>query len=505
MKKLTIGKRLLLLVAILGLGASGIGISAILELRNIDGTARKITGDALPGVIAMGKINRNLAESQILAMRMQAEVTPEARQKLKTAIAGLSSGNHASFEAYEKTITQEEDRRLFEVLVEARKANGSTRDQFFKLLESDPAAAQAFLETSLLSTYNAYSRAAEELLNYNAALAENYGGEITSDVTGANRTLLIAIASILVAGIIFSMTTTRSLIKILATISDNLDAGAQQTTTAAGQVAASSQSLADGATRQAASLEETSASLEEIASMTKRNAENAGQAKQAAGAARQAADLGVADMGVMKAAMNDIKVSSDDIAKIIKTIDEIAFQTNILALNAAVEAARAGDAGAGFAVVADEVRGLAQRAAVAAKETAGKIDGAIAKTSHGVSISQKVATSLEEIAKHSREVDHLVAEIALASNEQSQGISQVTAAISQMNEVTQNTAATAEECASASEELNGQASATQDTVRELLVLVGKAAAEPAPEAQVAPATPSARSDTPRRKTPAEKR
>ncbi len=502
MKKLTIGKRLLFLVAVLGLGASGIGISAILELRTIDGTARKITGDALPGVIAMAKINRQLAESQILAQRMLGASTPEARQKFKAMIAGLSASNRSAFEAYEKTITQEEDRRLFTVLAEARKNNGATRDQFFQLLESDPAAAQTFLEASLQVTYNAYSRAAEELLHYNAALGDQYGSDITSDVAGATRILAIVLLSTLVGGVIFSTITSRSLIKILAMISTNLEAGAQQTTTAAGQVAASSQSLADGATRQAASLEETSAALEEIASMTKRNAENAGQAKQAAGAARQAADLGVADMGAMKAAMNDIKVSSDDIAKIIKTIDEIAFQTNILALNAAVEAARAGEAGAGFAVVADEVRGLAQRAAIAAKETAGKIDGAIAKTAHGVTISNKVATSLEDIAQHSKRVDTLVAEIASASTEQSQGISQVTVAISQMNEVTQNTAATAEECASASEELNGQASATQDTVHELLVLVGKATAAAAPKEELAfPSTP----DTPRRNALADRR
>ena len=499
MKKLTIGKRLLFLVAVLGLGASGIGISAILELRTIDGTARKITGDALPGVIAMAKINRQLAESQILAQRMLGASTPEARQKFKTMIAGLSASNRGAFEDYEKTITQEEDRRLFTVLAEARKNNGATRDQFFQLLESDPAAAQAFLEATLQVTYNTYSRAAEELLHYNATLGDQYGGEITADVAGTTRFLAIVLLGTLIGGVIFSTITSRSLIKILAMISTNLEAGAQQTTTAAGQVAASSQSLADGATRQAASLEETSAALEEIASMTKRNAENASQAKQAAGAARQAADLGVADMGAMKAAMNDIKVSSDDIAKIIKTIDEIAFQTNILALNAAVEAARAGEAGAGFAVVADEVRGLAQRAAIAAKETAGKIDGAIAKTSHGVTISNKVATSLEGIAQQSKSVDTLVAEIASASTEQSQGISQVTVAISQMNEVTQNTAATAEECASASEELNGQASATQDTVHELLVLVGKAAAASAPkEALSFQPTP----DTPRRKASA---
>ena len=173
------------------------------------------------------------------------------------------------------------------------------------------------------------------------------------------------------------------------------------------------------------------------------------------------ADTGAADMTAMTAAMNEIKTSADDIAKIIKTIDEIAFQTNILALNAAVEAARAGEAGAGFAVVADEVRNLAQRSAHAAKETAGKIEGAITKTAQGVTISNKVAISLEEIATRSREVDELVVEIATASTEQNQGIGQVTQAVAQMDQVTQKNAASAEESASAAEELNAQALAMQ--------------------------------------------
>jgi hypothetical protein len=187
--------------------------------------------------------------------------------------------------------------------------------------------------------------------------------------------------------------------------------------------------------------------------------------------ARAAADAGTADMQAMAAAMNDIKVSGDDIAKIIKTIDEIAFQTNILALNAAVEAARAGEAGMGFAVVADEVRNLAQRAAQSAKETASKIDNAVTKTALGVQISEKVSKSLLEILGKVRQVDELAAEVASASKEQSQGIEQVNTAVAQMDKVTQSNAANAEESASASEELNAQAESLKDAVASLLRLV----------------------------------
>jgi hypothetical protein len=176
-------------------------------------------------------------------------------------------------------------------------------------------------------------------------------------------------------------------------------------------------------------------------------------------------------MQAMTTAMSEIKTSSDEIAKIIKTIDEIAFQTNILALNAAVEAARAGEAGMGFAVVADEVRSLAQRAAQAAKETAVKIESAVTKTSQGVLISEKVVKSLQEIVTKARQVDELAGEVATASREQSQGIEQVNTAVSQMDKVTQSNAANAEESASASEELSAQAEAMKEAVRELLRLV----------------------------------
>ena len=173
----------------------------------------------------------------------------------------------------------------------------------------------------------------------------------------------------------------------------------------------------------------------------------------------------------MSHAMNAIKATSDDIAKIIKTIDEIAFQTNILALNAAVEAARAGEAGMGFAVVADEVRNLAQRSAQAAKETAAKIEGAVAKTALGVEISAKVATSLEEIVDKARQVDELAAEVAAASKEQTQGIAQVNIAVTQMDKVTQANAASAEESASAAEELNAQAESMKEAVAELIFMI----------------------------------
>jgi methyl-accepting chemotaxis protein len=236
---------------------------------------------------------------------------------------------------------------------------------------------------------------------------------------------------------------------------------------AALQVGQASQSLAEGVNSEAASLEETSASIEELVSMTKRNAENTEKAATLAKQARQVADDGGADMQAMATAMQEIKRSSDDIAKIIKTIDEIAFQTNILALNAAVEAARAGEAGAGFAVVADEVRNLAHRSAEAAKQTAAQIDSAIQQTNTGVELSTKVIACLQALSERVRSVDALIDEVTVASKEQSQGLSQLNTAMTSIDRVTQASAASSEEAAAAARDLTSYAQELATTASAL--------------------------------------
>ena len=217
--------------------------------------------------------------------------------------------------------------------------------------------------------------------------------------------------------------------------------------------------------------------------MTKANAENARQANILAREARAAAEAGAIDMTQMEGAMQGIKASSRDIQKIVKTIDEIAFQTNILALNAAVEAARAGQAGAGFAVVADEVRTLAQRSAQAAKETASMVEDALSKTNLGVTLNGKVAGGLTEIVEKIRKVDELVAQVATASVEQNQGINQVNTAVTGIDKLTQANAASAEESASAAEELNAQAECLNQAVAELIDLVDGSRGAAAPAAR----------------------
>jgi methyl-accepting chemotaxis protein len=262
----------------------------------------------------------------------------------------------------------------------------------------------------------------------------------------------------------------------VAGVTANLDRSALHTASAARQVSMSSNQLSSGASEQASSVEETSTSLEEMSSMIRATADNAQKAKALASDARTVADAGTLTMAEMVQAMTAIGTSSGEVAKIVKNIDEIAFQTNILALNAAVEAARAGEAGAGFAVVADEVRSLAQRSAAAAKETADKIEAAILSSRSGFECSARVSQSLKQIAEKVNSTDALVADIASAATEQAQGIEQVNNAMSQMEKVTQSNAATAEESASAAEELDAQAETMKDLVAQLRELVGGQAA-----------------------------
>ncbi len=296
--------------------------------------------------------------------------------------------------------------------------------------------------------------------------------QAAADTRSLSRWIVFALVGLSLALGVAVLLVVRGTSATLQRAAAEIREGAEQITSAASQVAASSQSLAQGSSEQAASLEETSASTEEITSMTRKNAENSKSAADVMATVDRQVKAGNQTLEQMVTSMEQINSSSDKIAKIIKVIDEIAFQTNILALNAAVEAARAGEAGMGFAVVADEVRNLAQRSAQAAKDTAGLIEESIATSAEGSAKLEQVAGVIRAITESSTQVKTLVDEVNMGSQEQARGIDQISKAIAQMDQVTQGTAASAEESASASEELSAQAQALNQIVAGLGTLVG---------------------------------
>ncbi|HYC71572.1 MAG TPA: methyl-accepting chemotaxis protein [Opitutaceae bacterium] len=309
-----------------------------------------------------------------------------------------------------------------------------------------------------------------------------------ASISGQARRWIISItvlagATALALAFVFARNVSDSLRRVAGLLSRT----AHDLSAASGQVSENGEALASGASGQADSIQQTSASLESLSGMTQRNAEHAGDAQALASGTRQAADGGAAGMQQLSAAMADLQRSSANVARIVKTIDEIAFQTNILALNAAVEAARAGEAGAGFAVVAEEVRSLAQRSASAAKETATTVQDALQVTQRGATLTGQVAGGLQEIQEKASRLDELVAEISKASRDQNSGIQRIRDAVTAIDTVTRTNAGRAHDSATAAEQLRTNARILEDCVAQMSRLInGRGAAAPA-----AAATPEA--------------
>jgi methyl-accepting chemotaxis protein len=282
----------------------------------------------------------------------------------------------------------------------------------------------------------------------------------------------------------------RALNTMLQTLDDSfgqVGLAAERVSAATAQISAGSQTLSQGASEQAASIEEVTSSLQEVAAMTRQNSDNAKEAHSLSKVAISSVEAGVESMRRLSEAINRIKTSSDSTAKILKTIDEIAFQTNLLALNAAVEAARAGDAGKGFAVVAEEVRNLAMRCAEAAKNTANLIEESVKNSESGVSLNSEVLKNLTEINGQAYKVGVVMENIAKASEQQTQAVEQVNSVISQMSMITQQVAANAEESASGSEQLFGLAEELKGMVYAFTLSEKKGDGSRAPAAYSSPA------------------
>ena len=450
-----------------------------------------VTANTVPSISTLAQINHFNARAGRSSRRvLQLDDDSPDRPAAEAAYAEAKANGDAQCEAYKKLISDDEDAARYREALAARTKFLSNADGLVALVKSGQREqAQAWLikevDPSLEATVEKFIR----VVDYNATLA---GRAARSAERLVMTSYGVITAAVLLAGCVAGLVgwkmvraTKAALASIddaiqdgidrtnstLAAISATIQQGANQTATSSAQLSSASRLLATGCSEQGASVTETSSAMEEISAMIRSTADNARKAKELANHARTAAQGGMDTMGEMTVAMQSIETASLDVSKIMKSIDEIAFQTNILALNAAVEAARAGEAGAGFAVVAEEVRSLAQRSAAAARETAAKIDAALASTQRGSRSCVAVGESLERIVGKVGEADALVAEIAAAAKEQSQGITHVGVALTQMEKVTQGNAASAEQTSSAADELSGQARLLQDAVEHLHALI----------------------------------
>lgn len=417
------------------------------------------------------------AEAHVASLEMAGAVRAYLLDPRRTDELARKEAGDAKFSAtIEKLQALNKDQARADLIAQMRKADETfldpTEDKITELATKDPKAAVAmFTRDYLPAQVEQFKRidaldshAAQQMLD-NEATASTFEASVT--LWGA-----LAVFVVLIAWVTVVM---RNVFREMTAAVNDLSEGAHEVVSAARQVATSSQSLSQGSTEQAASLEETSASTEEMASMTRRNAETSLEGARLTAQLENEVQASSAALGEMVTSVSAIQESSRQVAKIIKTIDEIAFQTNILALNAAVEAARAGEAGMGFAVVADEVRSLAQRSAQAAKDTAGMIEASISRTEAGTQQVARVATAISSLTSGMSKVKSLVDDVSGASQEQTRGFDQIAQAVQQMEKVTQTTAATAEESAAASEQLNAQAESTLVTVARLERLLGRKA------------------------------
>jgi methyl-accepting chemotaxis protein/methyl-accepting chemotaxis protein-1 (serine sensor receptor) len=459
---------MLALVLIMGLTSLKVSSGLSTELDNaVNSIARKqlLAGQISTSAAEMNALERGIALNTVLQMPEKAEVFKQQFHAAETRVE--------QYLANFKSLTKDTENKTELENVQNDYASIKTAHQnLLQMLTNQQMdlALKSFDET-LLPKLIQMSASAKKLVDGQgeqlAAVA--HGAETTKSSSRWITLFLIAISAAVGVGVILLV---RAITSTLRRLTWQMASCAEQVSDASTQISQSSQSLAQGMSRQAGSLEETSASSQEMSSMTQRNAANSRQVTTLMGTVDKRVAEANKTLDQMVTSMKDINGSSEKIARIIKVIDEISFQTNILALNAAVEAARAGEAGMGFAVVADEVRNLSQRCARAASDTAALIEESIGTSNEGTQKLNQMAVAIKSITESTVEVKRLVEEVNSGSQEQARGIEHIASAMTQMEQVTQQAAANAEESASASETMSSQAETMTQVVQQLVSMVG---------------------------------
>jgi methyl-accepting chemotaxis protein/methyl-accepting chemotaxis protein-1 (serine sensor receptor) len=471
---MTIGKKLFLSIGVAVAASLVMGVLMFVSLSRVSAGMDRVVNQNAKGKFLANQMHANLIQMISLSggMELRAVMKDQATvDKLHQDYGDELNKLKSNVTEFSPLVTRPEGRAFVEDITSSLRRLADLHEQMYQK------ASNRDLDGSLALMSSEFIPLADQLQERSNTIANLQDGMMAQEVANVRSIetqsdtlnvilMLICIAvGILVVVIVLGIN--RDLLRTATSLSD----GASQIAAAASQVSSSSQSLAQGATEQAAAIEETSASTEEINSMARRSTDNSRTTANLVGDSQQRIASANQNLQDMVVAMNDLTESSGKIAKIIKVIDEIAFQTNILALNAAVEAARAGESGMGFAVVADEVRNLAQRSAQAAKDTAVLIEDSIAKTTNSKAKVSQVADAIHAITDEASRIKILVDEVSQGSEEQSRGIEQIGKAINQIEKVTQNAAANSEESAAAAEEMSAQSETLRETIAQLRAMV----------------------------------